>query len=255
MPRPEDRIRLIFPDATRPGEFRYRHWWIQQPSPTVALALQGRIAAAVGEAAGFALGAFFASDEQEADFAADKATLGEALALQTLRRARAGKALFQPEDRDSVTCSDRLWAVLRVAQAKSGGTLDANALMGDPERVRGAGMGHRWATPSLLHRLLLASCLRYDGEVGEFEGPMPPLPDGPPQPPTPPAQTGRGGDGGVFAAAMKRYADDCGRAALRDAVTEGSISAFTAALDQVLCSPDELALLSAWAILHLWRPF
>jgi hypothetical protein len=30
---------------------------------------------------------------------------------------------------------------------------------------------------------------------------------------------------------------------------------FVRALDEVLVSPDELALLSAWAVLHLFRPF
>jgi hypothetical protein len=42
---------------------------------------------------------------------------------------------------------------------------------------------------------------------------------------------------------------------LRQAVVERSAAAFARALDAVLASPDELALLAAWAVLHLYRPF
>lgn len=247
MPRPDDRARLVFPDRNPDRTDRVRWWWIRQPPPSVAFALQARVAAAVGDAATHVLKAFFADEEQEADFAAERDVMGEALALRTLRRARAGKALFGAED--PVLCSDRLWAVLRFAQAKSHGSMDALTLMGEPERAPRS-PEHRWPRPSLLHRVLLASELRFDGEG---EQPRGPLPDGPPVAPEPP--TGGRGASVAYADAHRLYAEDVGRAALRDAVSEGSVTAFVQALDGVACSPDEVALLCAWAVLHLWRPF
>lgn len=250
MPRPHDRALLIFPHPDRPDERRFRHWWIQQPPPSVAMALQARVAAACGDAATHVLASFFADEEQGADFEANKRTMGEALALQTLRRARSGKALFNLED--GIACTERLWAVVRYAQVKSGGGLDALTLIGMPERVpRSAAF--RWTSPSLLHALLLASSLRYDGEVPEGEGPLPALADGPVQAPAPAGASPE--SRAAYAVAWRRYSEDVKRAKLRDAVSEGSVSAFVAALDEVVCCPDELLLLSAWAVLHLWRPF
>ena len=255
MNRPTDRARLIFPDPQRPGEFLYRHWWIMQPPPTVALALQLKVAAACGDAARWVLEAFFTSPEQAEDFAAERDTMGEALALQTLRRARAGQALFSGED--GIFCTSRLWAVLRMAQARSGGTMDALTLLGEPERVPKS-QDYRWTRPSLLHRVLLASGLRFDGEVGEHEPPAGALPDGPLRPPPAMPAGASAKDPGAFEAywvEVRRHKVDGQRLALRDAVADGSITAFVAALDGAVCSPDELALLSVWACLHLWRPF
>lgn len=211
----------------------------------IAFELQGKIAAAVGDMSRFVLAEFFADADQAADFEAEKVTSSEATALQTIRRARAGKALFVPED--PVTCADRLWAVLGLAAARSGGTMDALALLGEPEPApRGGRGGWAWPRPSILHRLLLASGLRFDGEADQ---PLSLLPDGPVQAPAP------GGDPLAYADESRRYEVNKQRAALRDAVTDRSVTAFVRALDDVLCSPDEAALLSAWAVLHLWRPF
>lgn len=109
--------------------------------------------------------------------------------------------------------------------------LDAVGLLGEPERVRGR-QEVRWARSGLLYHLLLHSGLRYDGE-----GPRRSL-----RRPTARRRTTR--------------PPTCAPASpSRDAVAEGSVGAFTAALDDVLASPDELALLCTWAVVHLWRPF
>lgn len=227
MPRPTDQIVLVLPGPEGAPEIR-RWWWICQPPPSVAFSLQVKVAAALGGAAGFALDAFFAHPDQIEDYEADRQTVGEALAMRTLRRARSGMALA--DGADLRQCADRLWAVLRVATARGGPSLDALLLAGEAERVRGEA-AYRWPRASLLHRLLLDSGLRYDGEGPSPLGPVPGV--------LPPDA----------AADVKR------RAALRDAVASGSIGDFVKALDEVLVGPDELALLSAWALLHLLRPF
>lgn len=227
MPRPTDQIVLVLPGPEGAPEIR-RWWWICQPPPSVAFSLQVKVSAALGGAAGFALDAFFAHPDQVEDYEADRQTVGEALAMRTLRRARSGRALF--DGGDMVPCTDRLWAVLRVATARGGPSLDALLLAGEAERVKGEA-GYRWPRASLLHRLLLDSGLRFDGEG---PAPLASLPERlPPD----------------AAADVKR------RAALRDAVASGSVGDFVKALDEVLVGPDELALLSAWALLHLLRPF
>lgn len=214
-----------------------------QPRPLEAFELQGHIAAAIGDSARFILAEFFADPDQAADFEAERVLLSEAKALQTIRNARAGRGLFISED--PVPCTDRLWSVLHLATARSGGRLDALRLLGESTPGRGGGPAV-WGRPSLLHRLLLASGLRFDGEGDQ---PLGPLPDGPIAPPTP------GQDPVAYAEAFRMYEMNKRRAALRDAVAEGSLTAFTRALDDLLISPDEAALLCAWAVLHLWRPF
>lgn len=233
LPRPNERIALMFPAPEgSPVANRVRWWWIVQPPPSVAFNLQGRIAAALGAAGEYAIRGLFVADEQAEDLERDTATVGEDLALRTLRRSRAGKGIAETQDSDGFTgCTARLWAVLRASAVKSGGGLDAVGLLGEPERVRGR-QEVRWARSGLLYHLLLHSGLRYDGEG---PAPLPPTPDGPPPRDAP--------------------ADLRARVALRDAVAEGSVGAFTAALDDVLTSPDELALLCTWAVVHLWRPF
>ena len=242
MPRPTDQICLILPTAT--GGERKRWWHVTQPPPSVAFALQGKVAAAMGDAASFALEGLFASPEQAEDFAADKATSGEALALRALRRSRAGAAIMALDAEDGPVppgvnpgrfgahmAAARLWAVLHAATRKAGRSVDALLLHGEAER-RTDGPGYKWPRASLLHRLLLDSGLRYDGEG-----------DGPKTQAPPATLPGDASD------ELRQ------RVLLRDAVASGSVGQFSAALDEVLASPDELALLSAWAVLHLWRPF
>lgn len=228
VPRPSDRICLVLPQPEGAPECR-RWWYLEQPRPSVAFALQVRVAAALGGAADFALDAFLHHPDQVEDYEADRQTHGDDLAMRTLRRARSGKALFDPSEQ--VTCADRLWAVLRAAAARGGPRLDAALLAGEAEREPKT-PNYRWPRASLLHRLLLDSGLRFDGT-----GPQPL--EAPPVPPLPPN------------ASVELQA----RAALRDAVAEGSVGQFVRALDDILASPDELGLLAAWAVLHLWRPF
>lgn len=220
-----------------------RRWWfIHQPVPSVAFALQGRIAAALGGAGEFAVRAFFADPDQEEDLRQDAQTMGEDLALRVLRRARSGRGLC--EAHEMADSAARLWAVLRVASERGGGVMDAVSLLGDPER---SPAGPRWGRASLLHRLLLESGLRYDGDG---QAPLERPPDGPVQIPNlldvQPEDR---------AAVLIRVEEMQRRVALRDAVQSGSVTAFVAALDDVLVSPDEMALLSAWAVVHLVRPF
>lgn len=201
---------------------------MQQPAPTEAFALQARVAAALGDAAGWVLQMLLTDDDQDADVAADSALVGEALALRTLRRARAGQALVG--DGQVAEAATRLWAVLRVSAARAGGGLDALTLLGEPERGKAGRVA--WTRPSLLYRLLLASGLRFDGEG---QSPLAACAEGPAPPDASPEYKAR--------------------VALRDAVADGSYTSFVAALDMAVCSPDELALLCAWTVLVLMRPF
>lgn len=234
MPRPEDRLLLTFrqPDGSPVAE-RYRWWRIVQPPPSVAFALQGRVAAALGEAGLFAVDALFASPDQADDYEGERALLGDALAARTLRRSRAGQPVAAMTGADVREGQARLWAVLQAASRRASGGLDALLLLGEPERERGQA-GYRWARPSLLHALLMYSELQFDGE--NDRGPRP-------------APVDKSKLGAQPSAEMSLAAD------LREAVVEGSLSAFSRALDAVLSGPDEMALLSTWAVLHLLRPF
>lgn len=232
MPRPTDRILLTFrePEGAPQAE-RYRHWSIRQPPPSVAFALQGRVAAALGEAGLFAVDALFASPDQAEDHEAETLLLGDALAARTLRRSRAGQPVAaMGEAREAQA---RLWAVLSVATRRARGGLDALLLLGEPERERGQA-GYRWARPSLLHALLMYSELQFDGE--DQRGYRPTPVDRSKLDERAPAEVRLAGD-------------------LREAVVEGSLSGFSRALDSMLHGPDEMALLSTWAVLHLLRPF
>ena len=233
--RPFDKAVLVLPapPGHPSGDVVRRWWYIEQPRVSVAFALQARVATALGGSAAFFLDALGVHPDDAEDFEAAKQTAGEALALDTLRRARAGRALWDAES--AVPCSARLWAVIHAAARRSadGARLDALLLAGEPERERGgAPDAYRWARPSLLHQVLLACGLRFDGEGAE---PKAPILDAMP-PPNAPDEVRK-------------------RMALRDAVALGGVGEFLRALDDILVSPDELALLSAWAVLHLWRPF
>lgn len=233
--RPFDTASLVLPapPGHPAGETVRRWWYIEQPRPSVAFALQVKVATAIGGAAGFFLEALGTHPDDAEDYQAAKATVGDALALATLRRARAGKALWDAEE--GTACTARLWAVIAAAAKRStdGARLDALLLAGDPERERGgAGDAYRWTKPSLLHQLLLASGLRFDGEGDAPKGVVP---------------------AGVLGDSVPEETRK--RAALRDAVALGGVGEFLRALDDILVSPDEMALLSAWAVLHLWRPF
>src|SRR5574338_548592 len=232
MPRPEDSLVLIFPTPPGLPEAERPRWWrIRQPPPLVAFALQGQVAAALGAAGAFAVEALFADPDQAEDFEGERELLGEALALRTLRRSRAGQPIAAlGEAREA---APRLWAVLRAAAARAGGGLDALLLLGSPERVKDSPSTYRWGRPSLLQHLLLYSELQFDGEG---KGPRPA--------PVDPARI-----------TPKDPLESQQAVALRQAVLDGSPTAFAKALDAMLVGPDEAALLSTWAVLHLIRPF
>lgn len=233
--RPHDQAVFVLPaqPGHPSGEVVRRWWYLEQPRVSVAFALQARVATAIGGAGRFFLDALGVHPDDAEDYAAAKQTAGEALALDTLRRARAGKPLWDAES--GVACSARLWAVLHAAAKHSAGgsRLDALLLAGEPEREPGgAPDAYRWARPSLLHQVLLASGLRFDGEGDTPKAPV------------------------AEVAAPANASDEVRRRiALRDAVALGGVGEFLRALDDILVSPDEIALLSAWAVLHLWRPF
>jgi hypothetical protein len=211
-----------------------RWWSIRQPGPVEAFTLQGKIAAAVGDAGAAAIEALFLSPDQHDDVAGDAALFGEALAMHTLRRSRAGRPIMDLQDRgDVLGAQDRLWAVLAFAGKRAGGKggMDVATLLGTIDRDREG--NERWTSPSLLIRLLLASELQFDGEAET--GPRPTAVD--------------------LAKLGPRDGDQKAAGELRQAVVERSAAAFARALDVVLASPDELALLAAWAVLHLYRPF
>jgi hypothetical protein len=234
MARPEDRLLLTFklPEGS-PQPERFRWWKVVQPPPSVAFALQGRVAAALGEAGLFAVDALFASPDQAEDLEAETALLGDALAARTLRRSRAGAPIAALAADDVRNGQARLWAVLSAATRRARGGMDSLLLLGEPERERGQA-GYRWRAPSLLHALLMYSELQFDGED----------PRGPRQVPVDRSKLDE------RAPPETRLAGD-----LREAVVDGSLSAFSRALDAMLCGPDEMALLSTWAVLHLLRPF
>ncbi|HEY8377542.1 MAG TPA: hypothetical protein VIK91_13700 [Nannocystis sp.] len=233
MARPEDWLPIILPAPAGSPEPERRRWWrIRQPPPVVAFSLQARIAAALGEVGGFAVEALFTDPDQAEDLHALDGLVGEALALRVLRRSRAGMPIAaMGEDMREATA--RLWAVLRAASTRARGGLDALLLVGAAEREAKA-PGYRWGQPSLLHALLMFSELQFDGE--DPKGPR-----------TVPVDLAKLGD--------KEPAEVRLAGQLRQNVIDGSLTAFVRTLDDLLASPDELALLSTWAVLHLFRPF
>lgn len=236
MPRPaiRDEVCLLLPTAEG-GEPSRRWWSVRQPSPLVAFSLQARVAAALGPGADLVVRALLAVDrEGEEAVAADRVTVGEARALEAFRRARSGRCVVD-QGEPAEEAAGRLWAVVALSVARCGQRMDAALLAGEAERQppqpgpggEPAGGGVRWTRPSLLHRLLLDSELRFGGEG---------------------AQPRRG------SWLVEGEPDSPGRR-LAVAVAGGNAAAFSAALDGVLVSADEVALLSALAVLTLWRPF
>jgi len=171
--------------------------------------------------------------ETEEEVEAAEKTLGESVALAVFRNARAGRALV-PEvvelvdgtsrDAHLGDATDRLRAVLAFVGGNLGVRLSAARLVGVPERERD-NLAYRWREPALLHQLLLYSGLKFGG-TGKA-----------------PRYTGG-----------KTDAQHPGTA-LYDATNTGNVSKFMGALDDIVASPDELGLLCAWAVIHLWRPF
>ena len=228
----EDEICLRVP--TPSGEDELRWWSILQPPASVALALQSSIADALGDAATQLIRLLLrvADPETEQAVAATEKTLGESIALAVFRNARSGAALMthpvEFEDGSSrpatiADATDRLRGVLSYLGGNLGVRLSTVRLTGAPERVRD-NMAFRWREPALLHELLLYSGLRFGGT-----GPRP-----------------------CYSAGK---ADPHPGTALWDAVNTGNVTKFMGTLDGIAVSADELALLCAWAVVHLWRPF
>lgn len=228
MSRPDDEIGLVLQVE---GGYMRRWWRIMQPRPSAALALRTQIGSALGDAADYAVRLVLSIDaEAEAALEATQ-DQDEALALRTWRRMRSGGALVRqpdpeaesPADRepeDLRTASNRLWAVLRTVAKRTGVRLDGERLLGVPDPAPGG--THTWRRIGLGHMLLLSSDLSFGGS--DLEPCFPP-------------------EDNALADAFHR------------ATAEGNPAKFLEALDNLLISPDELALLITWAVLHLYRPF
>ena len=219
----EDEVRIRV--QTGDGEHSDRWWSIVQPPPSVAFSLRGRIGAALGTAADVAMRLMLRGiDEQaEADLEADGQTVGEAAAVRAFQRARSGRSIVDLGE-DASAAAGRLMGVSSWAARVAGVSLDSALLLGEHERT-GEALGFKWRKPSLLHRLLLDSRLKYGGDAPKARWVT--------------GRTGEEHDG----------------APLWAAVNSGGVGEFVTALDRVVASPDELTMLAAWALLHLWRPF
>jgi hypothetical protein len=230
----EDLICITIPG---PEETLVKRWWeIRQPPPSIAFSLQGHLASALGTGVYDAIINLLRrtamqeegnpEEEKIKDFIADQESLGEAEALRIYRRARCGQSLVS-QGEPLETASERLRIAMNFVARKSGVHLAAPILLGEAERDQDsrAGLQHKWSRPALLHRLLLASELKFGGTA----------------------------DRPRFASGSQ--SDDAEGAELSRAVNKGSIGGFVKALDEVLVSADELGLLATWATIHLFRPF
>ena len=170
----EDEICLSVP--TDPDSTELRWWSIRQPPPSVAFALQAQMLSALGAKVGEAvmallrlspasMGSDELNDEGESlvvqDIRADTETLGEAHALKVFRNARQGKNLVQPGESLEVA-GDRLRSCLYLISRHVGVEMSSAKLVGDPSRVKD-NLAFTWASPALIHRLLLSSELRFGG--------------------------------------------------------------------------------------------
>lgn len=231
----EDEVRIAVQVSHREVE---RRWWrIVQPPPSVAFSLRGRIGAALGPVVDIAMREFsrVVDPQAEEDLEADVQMLGDAGALRAFRNARSGHsvtsaaALVGPGVQ--AKAGDVAGVLLTVATflgRHTGARIDAPTLLGVHERNTANdadALGFKWPGPSLLHRLLLDSRLQFGGTADKWR--------------TPSGVAGENHPG----------------AALADAVNRGSVGGFVSALDDLVAGPDELTLLYAWALLHLWRPF
>lgn len=228
MPRPdiEDIICLQVRIGREEDAVQSRWWRIEQPPPSVALTLRGRIGAALGPAADYALLQMFRATDPDGaeDLEQDGATVGDALAMATFRAARSGQSVAVAGETADQTAG-RLLAVAAFITRKSGVGLDSALLLGEHDRRENGQPGYRWPKPALLYRLLMDSKLTYGGSAAR-----PRWPSGLPDDEAP------GKD--LFAAQAR-----------------GSMGEHITALDAVVTGPDELLLLVTWALLHLWRPF
>lgn len=220
----EDTIRLRV--RVGPEQVLERWWKIEQPQPSVALTLRGRIGAALGPAADQAMLLMIRglAPMTSEDLAADEATVGEALALATFRRARSGQDIAVDGEDADITAGRLLSVATFIARAAAQG-LDATLLLGEHERRDRGQPGYQWPKPALLYRLLLDSKLAYGGH----------------------AERPRWASGAP--------GDEAPGAGLLAANLRGSVGEHIAALDTLVQGPDELLLLTTWALLHLWRPF
>lgn len=225
MPREDVEDEVCLEIRTGVDTVEKRWWRIVQPVPSVAFSLRGRIGSALGTAVDAAMRSLYAvtDPDGEEDIAATTATLGEAAALQAFRRARSGRSIAEPGERADVSAG-RLLAVAGFVARSSGITLDAALLLGEHERHSNA-FGYKWAKPSLLHRLLLDSGLTFGGSAPRARYP-----------------SGRDGEDHPGAGLWRAY-------------NTGSVGDFVREIDGLVSGPDELTLLVAWCLLHLWRPF
>jgi hypothetical protein len=238
MPRREieDEVCLAMRVGQGAEDIESRWWSISQPRPSISLTLRARIGAALGPAADSAMRSMYAvlDPGTEDDLEQDAATLGDAAALQVFRRARSGHgiaSIADGETPDGITikapmdlAAGRLLAVASFVARASGQKLDAALLLGEHDRVAD-NLDYKWTRPSLLHRLLLDSGLKFGGNAKVARYP-----------------SGRPGDTAPGAALFTAY-------------NTGSITAFIREIDLLVSGPDELLLLTTWALLHLWRPF
>lgn len=229
MPRHdiEDEVCLTMRVGQGAEDVEPRWWSISQPRPSIALTLRARIGAALGPASDAAMRAMYRvlDPDAEEDLEHDAATIGDAAALQTFRRARSGHCIVDLAEGETMDiAAGRLIAVAAYIARVSGQRLDAALLLGEHDRVAD-NLDYKWTRPSLLHRLLLDSGLRFGGSAKRPNYP-----------------SGRPGDSSPGAGLFAAY-------------NTGSITAFIREVDELVSGPDELLLLTTWALLHLWRPF
>lgn len=223
----EDEVCLTMRVGPCAEDIEARWWSISQPRPSIALTLRARIGAALGPAADAAMRSMYAilDPTAEDDLEQDAATVGDAAALQTFRRARSGHCIVDLAEGETMDlAAGRLIAVAAWVARASGQRLDAALLLGEHDRVAD-NLDYKWTRPSLLHRLLLDSGLKFGGSA---KAPYYP--------------SGRPGDKSPGAPLFSAY-------------NTGSITGFVKEIDELVSGPDELLLLTVWALLHLWRPF
>lgn len=232
----EDQICLSIPVGI--DEVQNRWWKLEQPPPSVAFSLRGHLLAALGPNTINAIQRWLEASEKNLqdtyedppqvieDFKSNILTTNETIAASIFRKTRMGQCLVA-EGENLGEATTRLMAVLSAISKTFDLQLNAPTLVGESERHADNVAIHRWPKPSLLHRLLLSSKINFGG-TGK----------------TPVYPSGRDVPGG----------NDPG-GPLCKAVAAGSISGFINALDDILVSADELAMLSAWAVVHLFRPF